>query len=192
MVWLHQIDRGQIKARLLRCWQEYIYSRGSWQEAEEQSSIILDDSRFHLEQDLNQAFLKNNSEAIWQLEPSNNGSNTGFGDLLQGYLFYGGPTTFAPITLSDSLVKAFSDVDLRKLNWITTIVGTDAETYYYPYKYKLYFTGSAPEEYTAVLRLAEQYLIRSEARAQQNDLSGSGGRSKYCSSQSRVIGYCIC
>ena len=53
------------------------------------------------------------------------------------------------------------------------LVGTTV--YYYPYKYKLYFTGQPPVEYPTLLRLAEQYLIRAEARAQQGNLSGPNG-----------------
>ncbi len=134
---------------------------------------MISDSKYHLEQNLNQVFLKNNNEAIWQLEPSNNGTNTGFGSLLQGLLFYGGPTIFAPITLNDSLFHAYAAGDLRKTSWIASIVGSNGKTYYYPYKYKLSRTGAAPGEYCTVLRLSEQYLIRAEARAQQNNVDGS-------------------
>jgi len=45
-------------------------------------------------------------------------------------------------------------------------------TYRYPYKYKSLTSGANAEYYT-VLRLAEQYLIRAEARAQQNNIGGA-------------------
>jgi len=44
--------------------------------------------------------------------------------------------------------------------------------YYYPFKYKLYKIDDAEGEYFMMLRLAEQYLIRSEARTQMNNING--------------------
>jgi hypothetical protein len=44
--------------------------------------------------------------------------------------------------------------------------------YYYPYKYKSLVFGANAEYYT-LLRLAEQYLIRAEARAEQGNVSGA-------------------
>ena len=44
--------------------------------------------------------------------------------------------------------------------------------YTYPTKYRS-LAASANAEYFTVLRLAEQYLIRAEARAQQNNVSGA-------------------
>lgn len=64
-----------------------------------------------------------------------------------------------------SLVSSFQNNDQRRINWIgarTTATGT----YYYPNKYKL--TAATPiSEYSMILRLGEQYLIRAEARAHQ-------------------------
>ena len=49
-------------------------------------------------------------------------------------------------------------------------------TFYYPYKYKKGDDYSSnpppPTEYYIVFRLAEQYLIRAEARAQQGNIGG--------------------
>jgi hypothetical protein len=46
--------------------------------------------------------------------------------------------------------------------------------YYYTFKYRIGSTNgtSTPVEYTTVLRLAEQYLIRAEARARQGNMTG--------------------
>jgi hypothetical protein len=47
-------------------------------------------------------------------------------------------------------------------------------TYYYPAKYKATTTsGSSFKEYLMIFRLAEQYLIRAEARAMQNNFQGA-------------------
>jgi hypothetical protein len=58
------------------------------------------------------------------------------------------------------------------VNWIkdTTIEG---EKYFFPYKYRSATLNSQVTEYFMVLRLAEQYLIRAEARAQLNDIGGA-------------------
>jgi starch-binding outer membrane protein, SusD/RagB family len=47
--------------------------------------------------------------------------------------------------------------------------------YYYPFKYKLAYTGIAPAEFPVLLRLSEQYLIRAEAEAYGagNGISGA-------------------
>lgn len=49
-------------------------------------------------------------------------------------------------------------------------VGT--QTFYYPYKYKI-AGGSPLQEYHIVFRLAEQYLIRAEARMHEGNLNGA-------------------
>ncbi len=46
----------------------------------------------------------------------------------------------------------------------------DSIVYHFPFKYKLGFTNLPPEEYPVMLRLAEQYLIRAEARVHQGKL----------------------
>jgi hypothetical protein len=58
--------------------------------------------------------------------------------------------------------------DLRK-SWIRTVT-VGGKQYNSPYKYKLN-TGTPREEYNMVLRLAEQYCIRAEARARLNQLT---------------------
>jgi hypothetical protein len=56
---------------------------------------------------------------------------------------------------------------MRKTDWIGKFVDTVSSpniTYYYPFKYKVQ-TGSNISEYSTILRLAEQYLIRAESAA---------------------------
>jgi hypothetical protein len=52
---------------------------------------------------------------------------------------------------------------------VSTIVNGGI-TYYFPFKYKVQ-SGSQVTEYSMVLRMAEQYLIRAEARARLNKIS---------------------
>jgi len=74
------------------------------------------------------------------------------------------------VYLSPFLINSFELNDLRKIKW-TNSVTINGTTYNYPYKYKSAVNGSPVSEYLMVLRLAEQYLIRSEARAQQNKIN---------------------
>jgi len=63
-------------------------------------------------------------------------------------------------------------------NWIN-VNTVNGKSYYYPYKYKATSTPlvnnvyAPPTEYLMVMRLAEQYLIRAEARAQQNNIGAA-------------------
>ncbi len=143
----------------------YLYL-GKWQDAEAQStSVINQNSLFSILPDLNQVFLANSNEAIWQLMPTRPGNNTGEGNI---YILTSEPLY---ASLSPSLIGAFDSGDLRKQNWVadTTIGPT---TYFFAYKYKVK-TSTEVTEYSMVLRLAEQYLIRAEARAEQQNISGA-------------------
>jgi starch-binding outer membrane protein, SusD/RagB family len=98
----------------------------------------------------------------------NNGFNTPDGSVFLLSEF-GGPSEFYPFILSDSLVYNFEPMDLRRTHWVDSII-VSPTTYFFPFKYKLYYTGTPPAEYPMLLRLAEQYLIRAEAGAQQNKI----------------------
>jgi hypothetical protein len=50
---------------------------------------------------------------------------------------------------------------------------TPAAVYYYAYKFKAFGSYTAPVEVIPMCRLGEQYLIRAEARAEQNNLGGA-------------------
>jgi hypothetical protein len=139
--------------------------------AEDQATKVINNTtNYSLTSDLTQTFLANSTEAIWQLKPVNPVLNT-----FDAYYFVllGAPgTDHNPIALSSNLVNSFETDDKRFSNWVGSITsGTD--TYYYPFKYKVYLTNQPLSEYLMVLRLAEQYLIRAEARAEQGNVSGA-------------------
>ncbi|MEP7375990.1 MAG: RagB/SusD family nutrient uptake outer membrane protein [Chitinophagaceae bacterium] len=144
----------------------YLYQK-KWAEAETASTAVINSGDYTLESELNNVFLSNSNEAIWQLQPLNE------------YFFSAEGSVFVPyndmerpaFTLTNDLLSSFEVNDQRFVKWIgkNVIAGTD---YYYPYKYKVKYPSGGPiTEYTMVLRLAEQYLIRSEARAQQDNFA---------------------
>jgi hypothetical protein len=81
-----------------------------------------------------------------------------------------------PVYLSKNLLDSFETGDLRRTDWIgkyTDPIVSPNVDYFYAYKYKSATLNNPVTEYAVVLRLAEQYLIRAEARAQQNNVSGA-------------------
>lgn len=142
----------------------YLY-QGNWAAAENSAGYVIDSSGYALENDLSAVFLKNSVEAIWQLQPVLPNMNTN-----DGFVFI---LTAAPtlVSLSLPLVQAFEPGDQRKINWLDSI-SVSGSSYYYPFKYKV-ISGTPVTEYSMILRLAEQYLIRSEARAQQANFTGA-------------------
>jgi hypothetical protein len=147
----------------------------NWSDAEAQaSSIISNTTNFNLNPDLNQVFFANNPEAIlqWKLNTTHSPYNaTSEGN----FIIPNSNTIYPEVYIRNELLNAFEVGDLRKAAWTdsTTYAGT---VYYYPYKYKIGPAQRIPNgpatEYYMVLRLAEQYLIRAEARAYQNNIDG--------------------
>jgi hypothetical protein len=154
----------------------YLYT-GNWAGADSASSAVISNSLYRIDA-IDAVFEKNSYETIWQLQPVNIGLNT-----QSGYSFIlpdSGPDGGTWVaSLSDSLIRLFSADDQRRTHWIDSVAVSGA-TYYYPYKYKINIydpdniqTPGDMTEYTMVLRLAEQYLIRAEAKAQLNNLPGA-------------------
>jgi starch-binding outer membrane protein, SusD/RagB family len=140
--------------------------------AETQASEVINNSNYSLSP-LNGVFLKNSSETIWQLQtPSNQNFDTQDGN---NFILVGAPSNgeSQSVTISSQLMDSFEAGDQRKVNWIGSYSTTDNPplVYYFPYKYKNNTLKN--QEYTMVLRLAEQYLIRAEARAMQGNITGS-------------------
>lgn len=129
------------------------------------TGVINNTSIYKLVLNPDSVFLKNSTEAIWQLPPVQTGYNTPDG---YTYVLTAGPNTGSnPIYLSTQLLNAFELGDLRKTHWVATY----SATYSYAYKYKVKGgpANTAITEYYMVLRLAEQYLIRAEAEAALGD-----------------------
>ncbi|GGB02463.1 membrane protein [Puia dinghuensis] len=155
----------------------YLYTQ-DWTDAESMTdSLIADAADFQMTA-LSKTFLLNSSEIIWGIEPYNSSgyyNNYQVGDA-NGYYLPAGVTPTAAYklaTMSDSLVASFEPGDARKSNWVGKDSVSPSAVYYYPAKYKGRGPYTSPVEMIALFRLAEQYLIRAEARAQQNNLTAA-------------------
>lgn len=140
----------------------YLYN-GEWAAAERLATSIIDNSAaYTLEPYLDDVFDSNNREAIWQFA-----SNRPTNDAMS-FLLAQSPGNGA---LRPEFLEAFEAGDKRASSWIGSV--TDGpNTYYYPTKYKAIDYGNITE-YSTVFRLAEQYLIRAEARAHQNNITAA-------------------
>lgn len=143
-----------------------------WNDAETEASYVINNNKFILLSDLSNVFVKNSTEAIWQLESVVPGKNTidGFTYILNPF---GPSSSERPLHLSQSLLSSFEPNDRRRREWVDSII-IGQDTFYYPYKYKASAIGNTdiPTEYFTLLRLSEQYLIRAESRARKNNLKG--------------------
>lgn len=145
----------------------YLYLE-EWQDAEMESSLLLNNATlFALEPNVQDEFLKESTSAIFQFKPKNEGDNT-----LEAAVFKFESAPPPRTALTTSLVGSMDESDQRKLNWIGEVSnGTD--TFYFPNKYKENTNTGASVEYSIVFRIAEQYLIRSEARLMQGNILGA-------------------
>jgi len=143
----------------------YLYT-SDWADAATQATSVINTSLYKLSS-VDSAFLKNSTETIWAFGRTSGNTN-------EAWIFSASPGA-SPFLLSlqPSSVARFDPADQRLAKWILTTQDFTGTTYYYPYKYKN--QGQTPvTEYSIVLRLGEQYLIRAEARAQQGSLTGAG------------------
>jgi hypothetical protein len=153
----------------------YLYTK-KYDSAETEATTVINNTQlYNLCSNLsgpNSVFLKNSTEAIWQLStPLPASYNTIDGS---DFILKSAPSNTSvagSTTISPQLLSTFETGDQRKVSWIGTYsTASPAVSYYYPYKYQSY-NSSTVTEYVMVLRLAEQFLIRAEARAYQGELT---------------------
>ncbi|KAA2238979.1 RagB/SusD family nutrient uptake outer membrane protein [Chitinophaga agrisoli] len=150
----------------------YLYT-SDWNNAEIQASAVIGNSRYQLPP-LAQVFLKASTETIWALAPGQgafvrdySAYNSGMAPLVPTF-----PSNGVGVAMSDNLANTFEPGDQRLSAWtrVSSDTGSTPRTYRFPDKYK---TNVHDVEYIVVLRLAEQYLIRAEARVKLNKLSNA-------------------
>ena len=147
--------------------------QGQWQAAYNEADSVITKGGFSLETDLNNVFLDGSQEAIWQV-PILNPDGTGSADAVNFIPYSNSQTPSYVVT--DSLISQFETGDQRLANWVgTSIVPVSSQpddTLYYPAKYKDYSPTTPATDYM-MLRLGEVYLIRAEAAAELNNLTGA-------------------
>lgn len=148
---------------------DYTKDATYYAKADSAASAVISNSTYSLSP-IGGVFLKNSNEAIWQLQtPSAQIADTYDGDY---FILTGAPGTGSQNsnTISPQLMASFEANDQRKTSWIGSINAL-GNTYYFPYKYKN--RTLLNQEYTMVLRLGEQYLIRAEARNHEGNINGA-------------------
>lgn len=159
-----RINKQVANALLARA---YLYTR-DYKNAEATASLVINSGLYSLNKDLNSVFSNTSNEIIWQLATitglsiyTTNADNSGGS-------FAAPAGTIPGVTLKDTIYNTFEAGDLRKANWVarTPIAGSN---YNVITKYKLRVLPSGATtgtEFNVMLRYAEQFLIRAEARAQ--------------------------
>lgn len=177
----------------------YLYHK-EWENAEAQADSVIMNSQYSIMPDLNAVFGVNTAESILQFKQANTtapynatweGTNlapyfrwsqqTPESQALFLQIFADAYSYLIPIyTLSNETAQIYEPGDKRRTTWIDSTLTPDdtiyhGRAYYFVEKYTTQQGspgGETPQYYT-VLRLAEQYLIRAEARAWRNNLGGA-------------------
>ncbi len=148
----------------------YLYTE-QWELAEKESNELLESGQYKLlpKADIAKVFQANSSEAIWQLQAVNTGGGR---NTWEGFLIVPATATSAPLfrLIPNHSYDAFEKGDARFEQWIGAMTTTAGVKHLYPFKYKIRTNVAPAQEYTMMLRLGEQYLIRAEARLMQDKL----------------------
>ncbi|HWK99306.1 MAG TPA: RagB/SusD family nutrient uptake outer membrane protein [Parapedobacter sp.] len=140
---------------------------GHYDDAATLASEVIDAGWYRLSNELAEVFSKGGDETIWEIAPPN-----GTGNTPQGSAFLpASPNSLSPILLTPGLIESFESKDERLIQWIgySEVAG---EKEYYPRKYRQPQFGQT-FEYLVVLRLAELYLLRAEARFMDGDYANA-------------------
>lgn len=157
-------DRDVVQALLARM---YLYVE-NWELAASLSTDLI--NSYALENDLDNVFLKDSQETIWQLKAdSEYPLNTREGEQMIIKSIPG-----QSYALTEDLLMAFEADDLRREHWIGSMSDVDNTlTLFFAHKYKADINVAESLEYSILFRLAEQYLIRAEAKAHLGDIIGA-------------------
>ncbi|MGF7080446.1 RagB/SusD family nutrient uptake outer membrane protein [Mucilaginibacter sp. UYCu711] len=145
----------------------YLYTQ-QYTKSVTETNKIINSGKYTLTANINNVFLPGSSESIWYLVPVAPLRAT-----WEGYYFIPSSNTTKPkYVIANTLYNSFENGDLRKAAWIKGNA-TGGVLYPYPYKYKLALVSGTNSEYSIIFRLAEIYLIRAEAKANSEDLTGA-------------------
>jgi len=151
-----RVNKNAATALLARI---YLYQK-DYGNAEIQSTELINNSALYKLETLNNTFLKSSRETIFQI------ANTNGYTMIARTFIPGSGASKVNYFYTSSFKNTIESGDQRKINWMN-VISIGGIQYLYPYKYKkLSSTASLQPEYLVVFRLAEQYLIRAEARAQ--------------------------
>ena len=134
----------------------FLYQK-DWGNAKKYASLVINNSLYLMEQDINKTFLKDSKSAIWQFMPVDTTTNT-----LEGQYFIFTALPVNTVALNNTLLNSFESNDLRKIKWVKTLSNTQGQ-FSHAYKYKLNNKTTSSQEYSIVLRIEEAYLIMAEA-----------------------------
>lgn len=151
----------------------YLYNK-QYALAEVEASKILNNTSVYKLSPLNGAFLKKSTEVIWQLQLAAPNALTLNTYEAQNFILTAKPgsSLVRSFTLSDDLYMSFEPNDQRKIVWVGTFNESPTVPHRYPNKYKSKST-TVIEEGTTPFRVAEQFLIRAEARANLENIEGA-------------------
>jgi starch-binding outer membrane protein, SusD/RagB family len=138
----------------------YLYNK-DYPNAEAEATKVIDSKVYGIVAPAG-AFINTSNEIIWQIT-----NTTGISTF--GANYNSAANSLPNYSLYDTLYKSFEAGDLRKTNW-TSDTTASGITYHRVTKYKIR-SGTTGNEYSVALRFAELYLIRGEARAQQDKLA---------------------
>lgn len=170
---------------------EVYLTQKKWAQAEAAASDIINGNAYQLDASVNDVFLQASTESIMAAPPVYSDFNTDIS-------FKVGTTSFnlffpegfqqrnletRGFALSPNLLNSFEPGDQRLANWVILLnsgnyANPGNRMFCYKYKYNnVFYTGTIPpgqEEEDKIIRLAEIYLLRAEARAQQGtNLNGA-------------------
>jgi hypothetical protein len=140
---------------------------GNWADAAGNASLVINSGVYLPLSPPDSIFLKNSRSAILQIWLKD-------GYTIPAQIFIpANANSFSYLALTTDLMNSFEAGDLRKDKWTGTFTYA-GNLYNYPFKYKKSNANyGADAEYLMVLRVAEQYFIRAQARCRLNDIAGA-------------------